>query len=127
MKKIILWVLVLFGGLLLLAACREPAVGISEVDKIPDEVQTAINPDYRLQLMTFDNDPYYVIFQSTGKVTAEIDSSEDTLNILLNVSDQTDKNMKQHVYELFLDPEHEVIDVQINGESVYFDESVILN
>lgn len=123
MKKIILWVLVLFGGLLLLAACREPAVGISEVAKIPDEVQEIINPDYRLQLISFDEDAYYVVFHSKGIVTADAETKEDTLNILLEVEDQQESKLKPYVYELILAPEHEVIDVQINGESVYFDEA----
>lgn len=122
LKKIICWVLVVFGVLLLLAACGSPAVGISEMKKVPDEVQESANPDHRLQLVSFDEDAYYVVFHSTGTVTADTETNEDTLNILLEVEDLPDEELKQHVYKLILAPEHEVIDVQINGESVYFDE-----
>lgn len=127
MKKIILWVLVLFGGLLLLAACREPAAGIREVEKIPDEVQEIVNPDYRLQLISFDENAYYVVFHSKGIVTADTETKEDTINILLEVEEQQDEKVKPHVYKLILAPEHEVIDVHINGESVYFDEATGIN
>ena len=33
--------------------------------------------------------------------------------------------MSEYVYKLILDREHEYINVQINGETVYFDESVV--
>lgn len=122
LKKIIFWILVVLGVLMLLAACSSPAVGISEMEKIPNEVLEITNPDQRLQLISFDEDAYYVVFHSVGTVTADTESNKDTLNILLEVADQHNEELKQHVYELILAPEHEVIDVHINGESVYFDE-----
>lgn len=127
LKKMICWILVILGVLMLLAACSSPAVGISEMKKIPDEVQTIANPDHRLQLISFDEDAYYVVFHSTGIVTADTETSEDTLNILLEVADQQEEKLEQHVYKLILAPEHEIIDVQINGLSVYFDEVTGIN
>ncbi|MFL2101223.1 hypothetical protein [Desemzia sp. FAM 24101] len=127
LKKIICWIVVIFGVLILLAACSSPAVGISEMKKIPNEVQEIANPDHRLQLISFDEDAYYVVFHSVGTVTADTETNEDTLNILLEVADQQDEELKQHVYKLILAPEHEVIDVQINGLSVYFDEVTGIN
>lgn len=129
MKKIIFWVLVVLGVLLLLAACSPPAVGISELEKVPHEVQPIIDPEKRLQLVSFDEDAYYVVFHSTGTVTADTETSEDTINILLKVinEQQQDEELKQHIYKLILAAEHEIIDVQINGQTVHFDEVTGLN
>ncbi|MBM6615810.1 hypothetical protein JTF06_13030 [Desemzia sp. RIT804] len=127
MKKILFWILVVLGVLFLLAACSSTAVGISELEKIPREVQPIINSEKRLQLVSFDEDAYYVVFHSTGTVTANTEASEDTLNILLEVVNQQDEELTQHVYKLILAPEHEIIDVQINGQTVHFDEVTGLN
>lgn len=127
LREIICWLVVIFGVLILSAACSSPAVGISEMKKIPNEVQEITNPDHRLQLISFEEDAYYVVFHSAGTVTADTETNEDTLNILLEVADQQDEELKQHVYKLILAPEHEIIDVQINGLSVYFDEVTGIN
>lgn len=130
LKKIVLWVLVIFGVLVLLAACSSPSVGISEVEKIPDEVQAVSDPDKRLQLIYSEEDMYYIVFHSAGAVeataaTIDTETSGDTINIDFQVSPEQDGEMNQYVYKLILDQKHEYINVQINGETVYFDESVV--
>ena len=50
LKKILLGVIVIFGVLVLLAACSSSTVGVSEVEKVPDEVQAVSDSDKRLQI-----------------------------------------------------------------------------
>lgn len=130
LKKILLGVIVIFGVLVLLAACSSSTVGVSEVEKVPDEVQAVSDSDKRLQLIYSEEDMYYIVFHFTGAVeavaaTIDTETSGDTINVDFQVTPELDGEMSEYVYKLILDREHEYINVQINGETVYFDESVV--
>lgn len=130
LKKILLGVIVIFGVLVLLAACSSSTVGVSEVEKVPDEVQAVSDSDKRLQLIYSEEDMYHIVFHFTGAVeavaaTIDTETSGDTINVDFQVTPEQDGEMSEYVYKLILDREQEYINVQINGETVYFDESVV--
>ena len=63
----------------------------------------------------------YVVYQSTGTVVTDLEVQGDTLKVELDETNKQDDVIKQRVYKFTLDPEHEVIDVLINGKSKAFD------
>ena len=51
----------------------------------------------------------------------DLEVQGDTLKVGLDETNKQDDVIKQRVYKFTLDPEHEVIDVLINGKSKAFD------
>ena len=68
-----------------------------------------------------DKDISYVVFRAKGTVTSDLETQDDTLIIKLDVSNQQDNAIKQHVYKLTLDPDLDTIDIHINGKSTSID------
>jgi len=67
------------------------------------------------------DDIAYIIYRTKKAVASDLEAQEDTVKIKLDESNDTSKNAQQHVYQLTLDPEHEIIDVYVNGKSTAFD------
>lgn len=107
----------------ILSACRvnDSRLSFSEIKIVPNEIQTLIKPHNTLQLVNEEDGIAYIVYQTKKTVTTDIESREETVNVQLNVSNRNNKDLKQHVYKLTLDPNHEVIDVYINGKSTSFD------
>ena len=63
----------------------------------------------------------YVVCQSNGTVVTDLEVQGDTLKVKLDETNKQDDVIKQRVYKFTLDPEHEVIEVLINGKSKAFD------
>lgn len=107
----------------LLSACNanNSKLSFSELQNVPNDIQTKINPDSTLQLINTKDDIAYVVYHTKKKVATNLEAQEDTVKIKLDESKDTSKNTKQHVYKLTLDPEHEIIDVYVNGKSTAFD------
>lgn len=118
MKK--LFCLLLFA-VSVLTACYSSASSFSEVESVPSDVQQSIHSDYRLQLINDGENRSYLVFHSKGKATADMEAQGDTITIKLEEANQPNGAIEQHVYKLTKDPEHEVIDVHINGESASID------
>jgi len=106
----------------LLSACNanNSKLSFSELQNVPNDIQTKINPDSTLQLINTKDDIAYVVYHTKKKVATHLEAQEDTVKIKLDESKDTSKNTKQHVYKLTLDPEHEIIDVYLNGKSTAF-------
>lgn len=119
MKKLIL-LTVLYTTL---SACgiNESKLSFSELKTIPNDLQTKLDPDSTLQLINTKDDTSYVVYHTKKSVATDLEAQEDTVKIKLNESNDTSKNAQQHVYQLTLDPEHEIIDVYVNGKSTAFD------
>jgi len=119
MKKIILLALLCTS----LSACNvnESNLSFSELQTVPNDIQTKIDPDFSLQLINTKGDTAYVVYRTKKSVDTDLKSQENTVKIKLDESNDTSKNAKQHVYKLTLDPEHEIIDVYLNGKSTAFD------
>ncbi|AWE07724.1 peptidylprolyl isomerase [Lysinibacillus sp. 2017] len=121
MKK--LFCLILFFTLIL-AACNSSKLSISEIQSVPNKVQDAINSDYTLQRISDGKKNTYIIFQSTGTVTADLEVIENILNIKLDSENQENNELKQHVYKLTSgDAEYDTINVLVNGKATPFDNS----
>jgi phosphoribosyl 1,2-cyclic phosphodiesterase len=84
-------------------------------------VQEKIDSNYELQLIYDGEDIAYVVYQSNGTVVTDLEVQGDTLKVKLDETNKQDDVIEQRVYKFTLDPEHEVIDVLINGKSKSFD------
>ncbi|WP_199232657.1 peptidylprolyl isomerase [Mesobacillus foraminis] len=105
----------------LLVACNTSILSISEMDTVPSDVHNKVDPDYKLQLITDGEDAAYIVYQSNGTVSTDLLTEGDTLKVKLEEKNKKADVLKNHVYKLTLNPEHEVINVIINGKSVPFD------
>ena len=106
---------------LILAACNSSELSISEIQTVPNNVQDKINFDYTLQLINDGENMAYIIFHSKGTVTADLETKGDTLIVKLDSTNKDNNELKQYVYKLTLDPEHNTIEVLVNGQSTPFD------
>ena len=102
-------------------ACNTSTLSMSEIDIVPNDVQEKIDSNYVLQLIYDGEDIAYVVYQSTGTVVTDLEVQGDTLKVKLDETNKQDDVIKQRVYKFTLDPEHEVIDVLIDGKSKAFD------
>ena len=118
MKKIFL----VFLSVILLTSCNTSTLSISEIEIVPDKVQKVIDDKYTLQkINVVDKHISYIVFRSNGKVTTDLEAQGDTLIVKLDVTNQQDKAITQHVYKLTLDPDIDTIDIHINGKSTTID------
>ncbi|MFF2175052.1 peptidylprolyl isomerase [Lysinibacillus sp. NPDC058147] len=119
MKKLLFLV---FLPVFFLTACNSSTLSISEIESVPENVQKVIDEKNTLQLINeVDMDVSYIVFRSKGTVTTDLETQDDTLIIKLNVTNQQDNTIKQHVYKLTLDPALDTIDIRINGKSTSID------
>lgn len=119
MKKLLYLALL---SVFLLTACNSPTLSISEIEVVPDKVQEVIDEKYTLQkINVVEKDISYVVFRSKGTVTSDLETQGNTLIIKLDVTNQQDDAIKQHVYKLTLDPNLDTIDIHINGKSTSID------
>lgn len=118
MKKTFL----VFLSVILLTSCNSSTLSISEIEIVPDKVQKVIDDKYTLQkINVVDKNISYIVFRSKGKVTTDLEAQGDTLIVKLDVTNQQDNAITQHVYKLTLDPDIDTIDIHINGKSTTID------
>ncbi len=113
---------------MILAACNSSELSITEIQSIPIEVQDRINTDYTLQLINDGKKNAYIIFQSSGTVTAELEVIENILNIKLDSANEENNELKQYAYKLTRgDATYDTIHVLVNGEATPFDSVTGIN
>ena len=113
---------------MILAACNSSEVSISEIQSIPNKVQDVINDDYTLQLINDGKKNAYIIFQSSGAVTAELEVIENILNIKLDSANEENNKLKQYAYKLTRgDATYDTIHVLVNEEATPFDSVTGIN
>ena len=105
----------------ILVACNTSTLSMSELDIVPSNVQDKVDSNYELQLIYEEKDIAYIIYQSKGEITADLETQGNTLKEKFDEVNKQDDAIEQQVYKLTLDPEHEVLDVLINGKSKPFD------
>lgn len=115
-KSLLVFLLVFF-----LTACNSSALSISEIEIVPNKVQGVIDDNNTLQIINEGKNISYIVFRSKGIVTTDLETQGDTLIIKLDVTNQHDNAVKQHVYKLTLDPNLDTIDIRINGKSTVID------
>ncbi|MFF2754468.1 peptidylprolyl isomerase [Psychrobacillus sp. NPDC058041] len=117
MKKLFLMI---FLVLSILSACNSSKLNLSEIDGLSNELQDKVDSNLRLQSINVKNGSY-IIFHSSGEVEVDLDTQGNTIIIKFNVRNSKDDVVKQHIYYLTTDSNHDVIDVQVDGESIPFD------
>ncbi|TQR33555.1 peptidylprolyl isomerase [Lysinibacillus sphaericus] len=119
MKKLLFLV---FLTVFILTACNSSTLSISEIESVPEKVQKVIDEKNTLQLINeVEKDVSYIVFQSKGTVTTGLETEDDTLIIKLDVTNQQDNEIKQHVYKLTFDSNLDTINIHINGKSTTID------
>lgn len=113
---------------ILLTACNSDVstLSFSEIESLPDSLNSLIDSSDTLQLIYEGDNIAYLVYQAEGEVTTDVEEQEGVLNITLNTSNKENGEKQEHVYKMTLDDEHEVIDVYINGESTAFDSILTL-
>lgn len=108
---------------IILAACNSSELSITEILSVPTKVQDRINTDYTSQIIhDSKKGDAYIIFQSTGTVTAELELRENILTIKLDSTSQENNALKQYVYKITRgDAEYDTINFLVNGKSIPFD------
>lgn len=122
MKKIFL---LGFFVIAILSACNSSVLSFTEIKNVPNNVQENVNSDLRLQLITDGEKGSYIVFHSSGDVKTDLETQGETLIIKFNETNLDDEAIEQNTYYLTTGPEHEAIDVQVNGESIPFDNAVV--
>lgn len=117
MKKIFIIIFVIS----VLSGCNSSTLSFSKIENVPNNVQDKIDTNLRLQSINVDGKGYYIVFHSKGDVEAVVETQGDTVTIILNETSLQENGVKQNTYYLTTDPEHDVIDVLVNGESASFD------
>lgn len=118
LKKIILLVFLVIS---ILTACNSSTLSLSEIENVPNNVQDKVDSNLMLQSITDGGKGYYIVFHSSGEVETDLETKGDTLIIKFNVTNAEDDVVRQNTFYLTTDPEHEAIDVHVNGESIPFD------
>lgn len=119
MKKLLFF---MFFTVFLFTACNSSTLSLTEVDVAPDKVQKAMDEKSTLQLINVvDQDVSYIVFQSKGTVTADLEAQDHTVILKLDVTRKQDNAIKQHVYKLTLDPDLDTVNIHINGKSTSID------
>lgn len=112
--------------ILFLSACQQEAtLSISEVESVPDHIQEAVQSEERIQFVQEEAYAYYIAFRSAGSVEAGLETEDDTLFIQFEETEVQGEAEQQYTYLLNTKPEHEVLDVQVNGESVPIDQIIV--
>lgn len=113
---------------LILAACNSSESSISEIQGVPNKVQVGVNSDYTLQLINEGENTAYILFQSKGIVTAELEVKDNILNIKLDKAKQENNELNQYVFKLTRgEEEYDTINVLVNGQPMPFDNATGVN
>lgn len=108
---------------IILAACNSSELSITEIQSVPTKVQERINTDYTSQLIhDIKKGDAYIIFQSTGIVTAQLEVRENILTIKLDSTSQENNALKQYVFKITRgDAKYDTINFLVNGKETPFD------
>ncbi|MFJ7666434.1 peptidylprolyl isomerase [Lysinibacillus sp. NPDC097195] len=108
---------------IILAACNSTELSITEIHSVPTKVQERINTDYTSQLIhDIKKGDAYIIFQSTGIVTAQLEVRENILTIILDSASQENNALKQYVFKINRgNAEYDTINFLVNGKEIPFD------
>lgn len=118
LKKIFVLVILLIS---VLTACNSSTLSFSEIENVPNNVQDKVDSNLKLQSINDGEKGYYIVFHSSGDVKTDLETQGDTVTIKFDVTNLQDDVVKQNTFYLTTDPEHDVIDVLVNGESMPFD------
>ncbi|SES07759.1 hypothetical protein [Psychrobacillus sp. OK032] len=104
-----------------LSACNSSTLSFSEIENVPNNVQHKVDSNLKLQLINDSEKGYYIVFHSSGEVETDVETQGDKVTIKFKVTNLQDDVVKQNTFYLTIDPEHDVIDVLVNGKAMPFD------
>ena len=115
----------MFVSAIILAACNSSELSITEVQKTPPKVQERIDNNYTLQLVNDSKSGVkYIVFQSAGTVTAELEERENILDVKLDTEYEENSELKQYIYKITRgDAQYDSINIKINGQDTPIDNS----
>ena len=122
LKKLFVLVLLVIS---ILSACNSSTLSFSKIENVPNNVQDKVNSNLKLQLINDGEKGYYIVFHSSGDVETDLETQGETVTIKFNVTNLQDEVVKQNTFYLTTDPEHDVINVLVNGESMPFDKVTV--
>ena len=122
LKKLFVLVLLVIS---ILSACNSSILSFSKIENVPNNVQDKVDSNLKLQLINDGEKGYYIVFHSSGDVETDLETQGETVTIKFNVTNLQDEVVKQNTFYLTKDPEHDVIDVLVNGESMPFDKVTV--
>lgn len=122
LKKLFVLVLLVIS---ILSACNSSILSFSKIENVPNNVQDKVDSNLKLQLINDGEKGYYIVFHSSGDVKTDLETQGETVTIKFNVTNLQDEVVKQNTFYLTKDPEHDVIDVLVNGESMPFDKVTV--
>ncbi|WP_332649835.1 hypothetical protein [Lysinibacillus sp. 54212] len=125
MKKLILMMAM---ALLFLGACNAE-LSITELKKVPKEIQdveTLYDTQYYAQLINGkEGEPSYLVLNTSGNVTVNVEVANNALKILIDEEPQEDAGVQTHLYKIQLDDrDFEFIKLYKNGQETHFDMSI---
>lgn len=122
LKKLFVLVLLVIS---ILSACNSSILSFSKIENVPNNVQDKVDSNLKLQLINDGEKGYYIVFHSSGDVETDLETQGETVTIKFNVTNLQDEVVKQNTFYLTTDPEHDVINVLVNGESMPFDKVTV--
>lgn len=122
LKKLFVLVLLVIS---ILSACNSSTLSFSKIENVPNNVQDKVDSNLKLQLINDGEKGYYIVFHSSGDVETDLETQGETVTIKFNVTNLQDEVVKQNTFYLTTDPEHDVINVLVNGESMPFDKVTV--
>jgi len=122
LKKISVLLILL---IVVLSACNSTTLSFSKIETVPHHVQENVDSDSKLQSINVDGKGYYIVFHSSGEVEGEVETQEETVTIKFNETNVQDADVKQYTYYLTTGPEHDFIDVLLNGKPIPFDNATV--
>ena len=122
LKKLFVLVLLVIS---ILSACNSSILSFSKIENVPNNVQDKVDSNLKLQLINDGEKGYYIVFHSSGDVKTDLETQGETVTIKFNVTNLQDEVVKQNTFYLTTDPEHDVINVLVNGESMPFDKVTV--
>lgn len=98
------------------------SLSFSNIENVPDHVESIINTNLKLQLINDGEKGSYIIFRSNGDINTNVEQQDDNVILInLNESGSTDGVEQPNIYYLTADPKPHEISVYVNGELTPFE------
>ncbi|SIT88451.1 hypothetical protein [Edaphobacillus lindanitolerans] len=106
-------------GTIWLAGCGSSGPAVEELDRVPREVEEAIETEHSLQMID-NGTASYLVFRTYLSVKPEFETRGSTLIIDLKEAPPKSDQIKTHVYKVETDWKLDTIETRINGEPAPF-------
>lgn len=108
----------------LLGCQSDTALSIKELERVDPEVEQIIRIEEGVRLV-YAKERAYLVFYSADDVSVDLEEDGDTIIVHLDVEETDGQEMKRHVYAVSMEPEHDTVEVHMNGELGPFDDVIV--